>query len=58
MKKIIYLISEPRFIQPSEPLLQLKKQRILYYIFWQLLAVLASVAISQTLAAIGKLLSF
>lgn len=52
--KLMYLIRESRFVQPSEPLLQLRKSRILFYIFWQLLGVFSSVAISQTIAAIGK----
>ena len=53
-KKILYLISEPRFVQRDEPLLQLRKRRILLYISWQILGIALSVAISQTIAAIGK----
>lgn len=54
MKKIVYLVSEPRFVQRSEPLLLLKKRRILYYILWQILGIALSVAVSQTLGAIGR----
>lgn len=55
MQKIVYLISEPRYIQRSNPLLQVSKKKIGLYISFQLFGVLSSVAISQTLAAIGKL---
>lgn len=54
MKKIVYLISEPRYIQRSNPLLQVSKWKVLAYISFQLFGVLSSVAVSQTLAAIGK----
>ena len=55
MKKIVYLISEPRFVQRSEPLLLLRKRKIIFYISWQILGIALSVAVSQTLGAIGKL---
>ena len=54
MAKILYFIQEPRFIQPSEPLLQLPKKRILFYLFWQIFGILATVGVSQTIAGIGK----
>ena len=54
MKKIVYLVSEPRYIQRSEPLLQMSSKKIGLYISFQLFGVLSCVAISQTLAAIGK----
>lgn len=53
MKKIVYLVSEPRYIQRNEPLLQVSHKKILAYISFQLFGVLSCVAISQTLAAIG-----
>ncbi|KKY16870.1 putative hco3transporter family protein [Phaeomoniella chlamydospora] len=51
--KLLFLLQEPRFIQPSEPLLKLPKPRITLYISIQLIAVAATVAISQTVAAIA-----
>ncbi|CAF9922828.1 MAG: hypothetical protein ALECFALPRED_002237 [Alectoria fallacina] len=36
MAKIIYLIREPRFIQPDEPLLQIPRKRVAFYLFWQI----------------------
>jgi boron transporter len=38
----------------DEPLLKVKKRKIGLYIALQMIGVLASVAISQTIAAIGK----
>lgn len=52
-QNILYCMSERRFQSPSDPRNTLKKSRILYYTFWQLLGVFISVAISQTIAAIG-----
>jgi len=46
---------ENRFIQRDEPLLTVRKHKILLYVSCQMIGVLASVAISQTIAAIGKL---
>lgn len=43
-----------RYIQRSNPLLQVSKWKVLAYISFQLFGVLSSVAVSQTLAAIGK----
>lgn len=53
MAKIIYLIREPRFVQPSEPLLQIPKKRIMFYLFWQVFGIAATVGVSQTIAGIG-----
>lgn len=53
MAKIIYLIREPRFIQPDEPLLQIPRKRVAFYLFWQIFGITATVGVSQTIAAIG-----
>lgn len=53
MAKIIYLIQEPRFVQPDEPLMQIPKNRILFYLFWQIFGITATVGVSRTIAAIG-----
>lgn len=53
-KKIVFLWKEHPYIQPHEKLLKLRKRRIAQYIFWQLFGVAITVAISQTIAAIGK----
>ena len=55
MAKIIYLIREPRFVQRDEPLLQIPKKRILFYLFWQVFGITATVGVSQTIAGIGML---
>lgn len=53
MAKILYLIREPRFVQRNEPLLQLPRSRIAFYLFWQILGITITVGMSQTIAAIG-----
>ncbi|KAM0798558.1 HCO3 transporter family protein [Usnea florida] len=53
MAKMIYLIREPRFVQPDEPLLQIPKRRIMFYLFWQMFGIAATVGVSQTIAGIG-----
>lgn len=53
MAKIIHLIREPRFVQPDEPLSQVTRMRILFYLFWQLFGITATVGVSQTIAGIG-----
>ena len=53
MAKILFLIREPRFVQPDEPLLQLPKSRIAFYLFWQILGITVTAGMSQTIAAIG-----
>lgn len=47
-------MTEERFIQRNEPLLQVPRKKILFYIGLQIMGVAASVAISQTIAAIGQ----
>ncbi|PYI09261.1 hypothetical protein BO78DRAFT_439444 [Aspergillus sclerotiicarbonarius CBS 121057] len=51
--KIIFLLRERRFIQRDEPLLRVRRLKILLYISCQMIGVAACVAISQTIAAIG-----
>ncbi|KAL4944174.1 hypothetical protein BDV06DRAFT_210474 [Aspergillus oleicola] len=53
MSKLIFLLRENRFIQRDEPLLQIRKRKIVLYVSCQILGVAACVAISQTIAAIG-----
>jgi boron transporter len=53
MSNLLYIMKERRFIDPGDPRNTLKKWRIAYYIFWQNIGVACSVAISQTIAAIG-----
>jgi boron transporter len=53
MANIIYIMTEKRFVDPDDQRLKLNKWRIAYYIFFQAFGVLSSVAISQTIAAIG-----
>jgi hypothetical protein len=49
----LYICRETRFVSPQEPRLTLKKSRIALYIMFQLLGVGFSVAISQTIGALG-----
>lgn len=53
LKRLVWLLREPRFIQPSDPLLTIRRSKIGLFLFWQALGVLSTVAISQTIAAIG-----
>jgi hypothetical protein len=53
IQKLVFLCTEERFIQPSNPLLKIPKRRILLFVFFQLLTWALSVSISQTIAAIG-----
>ncbi|KAI4232660.1 MAG: hypothetical protein L6R40_007332 [Gallowayella cf. fulva] len=53
LQRLVWLVREPRFIQPTDPLLTIPRSKIGLYLFWQALGVLSSVAISQTIAAIG-----
>ncbi|EMD00948.1 hypothetical protein BAUCODRAFT_190268 [Baudoinia panamericana UAMH 10762] len=50
---VLYILRESRYIDPQDPRTTLKKSRIAYYVFWQSIGVAASVAISQTIGAIG-----
>jgi hypothetical protein len=52
-QNILYCMSEKRFVEPGDPRNTLKKWRILYFTSFQLIGVAISVAISQTIAAIG-----
>ncbi|KAK8116894.1 Hco3- transporter family protein [Apiospora kogelbergensis] len=51
--RLVFLMSESRFIQRDEPLLQVRRRAIWLFIGLQALGVVATVAISQTIAAIG-----
>lgn len=53
LQRLVWLVREPRFIQPSDPLLTIRRSKIGLYLFWQALGVLSTVAFSQTIAAIG-----
>ncbi|KAH9873162.1 hypothetical protein J1614_005560 [Plenodomus biglobosus] len=53
LHKAIYLLSERRFIQPSNPLSTIPRTKIRLYIGLQIAGVACTVAISQTIAAIG-----
>ncbi|KAF2680327.1 hypothetical protein K458DRAFT_373575 [Lentithecium fluviatile CBS 122367] len=53
VQKLIYLQSERRFIQPSNPLNDVSCRKIGLYVGLQILGVAVTVAISQTIAAIG-----
>lgn len=52
-QNVLYCMSEKRFQEPSDPRNTLKKSRILFFTSFQLIGVAISVAISQTIAAIG-----
>ncbi|EKD11811.1 uncharacterized protein L3040_007211 [Drepanopeziza brunnea f. sp. 'multigermtubi'] len=52
-KKLLFLISERRFIQPAEPLLRIRRRKICLYLACQIVGWALPVAISQTIAAIG-----
>lgn len=53
VKKLLFLLRENRFQQPDDPLLRVRKRAIGHYVGWQLLGWATTVAISQTIAAIG-----
>ena len=57
MEKIVYLVREPRFVGPEEPLLKVRKGRVLFYLFWQVFGIAATVGVSQTIAGIGMFCS-
>lgn len=54
MRKAIHLIQEDRFVQRDEPLLKVRSRKVMLWIACQLIGVAACVAISETIAAIGK----
>ncbi|KAK5958287.1 hypothetical protein OHC33_000129 [Knufia fluminis] len=51
--KLKFLFTQRQFIPPHEPLLKVKRSQIWHYLGWQLLGWATTVAISQTIAAIG-----
>lgn len=51
--KLKFLFTQHAFIAPQEPLLKIRKRQIWHYVGWQLLGWACTVAISQTIAAIG-----
>jgi boron transporter len=53
VKRILYLLQEPRFRQPYDPLNRVKKRQLCHFLGWQLLGWAATVGISQTLGAVG-----
>ncbi|KXT04267.1 hypothetical protein AC578_7892 [Pseudocercospora eumusae] len=52
-QNLLYCLKEKRFVDPNDPRNTLKRRRILLFTFFQMFGVLSSVAISQTIAAIG-----
>jgi hypothetical protein len=53
LAKFMYLISEQRFLQRDTPLRTVSRKKIWLFIGIQIFAVACTVAISQTIAAIG-----
>lgn len=53
LQKFWYLNSERRFLDPEEPLSTVSRRKIVLFIAIQILGVACTVAISQTIAAIG-----
>lgn len=53
LQKLIYLNFERRFLQPQNPLNDVSRKKISLYIGLQIFGVAVTVAISQTIAAIG-----
>ncbi|KAF2637271.1 HCO3 transporter family protein [Massarina eburnea CBS 473.64] len=53
LQKLIFLQSEHRFVSPSSPLIDIPRRKICLYIMLQIIGVAVTVAISQTIAAIG-----
>lgn len=52
-QKVLFLLTERRFIQTGEPLLQVLRRKIPLYLLFQIIGWAIPVAISQTIAAIG-----
>lgn len=52
-QKAVFLLSEQRFIDPVNPLLRVPRRKIMLFLLLQILGVGFSVAISQTIGAIG-----
>lgn len=53
LSSLVFLMSERRFLNPSDPRLALSRSRIVMFVGLQITAVAATVAISQTIGAIG-----
>lgn len=53
LQKLIYLQSEKRFIQRDDPMLRVRRRKVILFIGLQLVGVAACVAVSHTLAAIS-----
>ena len=53
VRKAVFLLLENRFVQRDEPLLTVRRRKILLWISCQVFGVASCVAISQTIAAIG-----
>lgn len=53
LQNFLFILKEKKFVDPQDPRLTLNKWRILFYITFQILGVGFSVAISQTIGAIG-----
>jgi hypothetical protein len=53
VRSLLYLCAERRFLQPDNPLNTVPRRKIFLYWFLQVIGVAATVAISQTVAAIG-----
>lgn len=51
--KLKFLFTQPDYVPAHEPLLKVKKRQIWHYVGWQLFGWAATVAISQTIGAIG-----
>ncbi|MCJ1445027.1 MAG: hypothetical protein MMC23_005532 [Stictis urceolatum] len=51
--KALYLMRESRFIPATHPYRQIAREKIVHYVAWQALGIATTVAISQTIAAIG-----
>lgn len=55
LQRTVFSIMDHNFIRRNEPLPRIRKRKILLYITFQAFGVAATVAISQTIAAIGML---
>ncbi|KAF2738700.1 anion exchange family protein [Polyplosphaeria fusca] len=53
LHRLVYLQSESRFVSPADPLNAVSRRNIALYTGMQIVGVSASVAVSQTVAAIG-----
>src|SRR4051812_42827052 len=53
LQTLLYLSTERRFLQPNNPLNTIPRRKIFLYWLLQFIGVVSTVAISQTIAAIG-----